>query len=172
MGEPLLQRVAAGELEAVEACIQRYGDLVWSLALKYCGDRHEAEEAVNEVFSELWANARRHEPHIAAEPTFVTMVARRRLIRRTGKSERRRSAARGSASRQPLEHLPLAEQVEVSKAIDILDGMKPEQRQVVELSLCEGYSHSDITNHLHLAPGAVKAHLKKGLLAVGGAQPI
>jgi DNA-directed RNA polymerase specialized sigma24 family protein len=102
------------------------------------------------------------------------MVARRRLIRCMGKSERSRSAGRGSASRQQLENLPLAERAEVSKAAEILDGMNPEQRQVIELSLCEGYSQSDITNRLHLAPGAVQAHLRKGLLAVGvgGAQPI
>jgi DNA-directed RNA polymerase specialized sigma24 family protein len=50
--------------------------------------------------------------------------------------------------------------------------MKPEQRHVIELSLCVGYSHRDITDRLRLSPDAVTAHLTQGLMAVGGSPQV
>jgi len=167
MGLSLLSRIATGDLEAVEDCIQRYGDLVWSLAIKSCGDQGEAEEAANEVFTDLWSSARRYDPRIADETTFVTMVARRRLIDRTGKGHRRPAGGSGTTMSSQVRRLPLDEQVEVARVAEILDGMKPDQRRVIELSLCEGYSHRDITDRLSISPRAVSTHLKKGLMAVG-----
>jgi len=138
-----------------------------SLAIKSCGDRGEAEEAANEVFTDLWSSARRYDARIADETTFVAMVARRRLIDRTGKGHRRPAGRPDTTISSQVRRLPLDEQVEVARAAEILAGMKPDQRRVIELSLCEGYSHRDITNRLNLSPHAVSTHLKKGLMAVG-----
>jgi RNA polymerase sigma-70 factor (ECF subfamily) len=62
---PLLARVAAGEAEAVRECLARYGNLVWSLARRF--EPTEAEDAVQEVFLDLWKSAPRFDPQIASE---------------------------------------------------------------------------------------------------------
>ena len=45
------------------------------------GARHEdAEDVVQEIFIDIWRNAERFDPEVAAEPTYITLIARRRLI--------------------------------------------------------------------------------------------
>ena len=88
MADCVLPRIAAGDPAAVADCIARYGGLVWSLARRFLGNMTDAEDAVQDVFIELWKNAARYDPGLASEPTYITMIARRRLIdrkRRTGR---------------------------------------------------------------------------------------
>src|SRR3954470_14464574 len=77
---PLLGRVAAGDQQAVRECLARYGGLVWSIARRF--EAADAEDAVQEIFLDLWKSAARFDRQIASEASFVAMIARRRLIDR------------------------------------------------------------------------------------------
>src|SRR5215813_10857739 len=83
----LLARVAGGDPGAVRDCLARYGGLVWSIARRFEGG--DAEDAVQEIFLDLWRSAARFDPQIASEPAFVAMIARRRLIDRRRTRQRR-----------------------------------------------------------------------------------
>ena len=67
LNSSLLQRVAAGEAEAVRECIARYSGLVWSLARQFCASAAEAEDAVQEIFISLWRSAATFDPAVASE---------------------------------------------------------------------------------------------------------
>ncbi|MHC4784427.1 MAG: RNA polymerase sigma factor, partial [Planctomycetota bacterium] len=92
MAESLLQRVAAGDMAAMQECIDEYGGLIWSLARRFCPSPAEAEDAVQEVFIALWENASRFDDSKGTEVTFVAMIARRRLIDSGRKHQRRQQA--------------------------------------------------------------------------------
>ncbi|HEY1068798.1 MAG TPA: sigma-70 family RNA polymerase sigma factor, partial [Pirellulales bacterium] len=85
MPDVLLPRVAAGQPSAVDECLARYGGLVWSLARRHTNNTSDAEDAVQEIFIDLWRSAARFNPQAASEATFVAMIARRRLIDRRRK---------------------------------------------------------------------------------------
>jgi RNA polymerase sigma factor (sigma-70 family) len=76
----ILQRISDGDGTAIDACLREYGDLVWRLASRYL-DRApgEIEDAVQEVFVELWLHAGRFDPALGGEATFVATLAHRRL---------------------------------------------------------------------------------------------
>ncbi|HVS18795.1 MAG TPA: sigma factor, partial [Planctomycetota bacterium] len=76
----ILQRIAAGDRQAVQQCIDAYGGLVGSMARRAGLAAGEAEDAVQDVFVALWRSAQRFDPAVAAERTFDAMIARRRLI--------------------------------------------------------------------------------------------
>ena len=80
---PLLPRIAAGDERAVRECVGRYASLVWSLARRWSVDALDAEDAVQEVFVDLWRTAARFDATRASEAGWVAMVARRRLIDRS-----------------------------------------------------------------------------------------
>ena len=80
----------------MDECLQKYGGLVWSIARKLCPNHADAEDAVQEVFIEVWRHAGRFDPQVASEATYITMIARRRLIDRF----RRRSRQLDTASIQ------------------------------------------------------------------------
>jgi RNA polymerase sigma-70 factor (ECF subfamily) len=95
----VLPRIAAGDPGAASDCLARYGGLVWSLARRFLSNVADAEDAMQDVFIELWKNAGRYDPSRASEPTYVTMIARRRLI------DRKRKAGRAPPA-QPLPDEP------------------------------------------------------------------
>ena len=85
----ILERVARGDPGAPAACIERFRGLVWSLARRLCANASDAEDAVQEIFIDVWKSASRFDPAIASETTFVAMIARRRLIDRGRRRMRR-----------------------------------------------------------------------------------
>ena len=89
MAEPLLQKIANGDSSAVDECLAKYGNLVWSIARRYSPNNSDAEDATQEVFLEIWKNAARYDSDLSSEATFITMIARRRLIDRHRKQSRR-----------------------------------------------------------------------------------
>jgi RNA polymerase sigma-70 factor, ECF subfamily len=164
----LLARVADGDEEAIREVIATYGALVYSIARRF--ERQDPEDAVQEIFVDLWKSAARFDPAIASEPTFVAMLARRRLI------DRKRRVARRPVS-ESLEHLPIVVDsssgpelaAEAALAARALDRLPPDQRQVVLLTVCHGLSHSEVASHLALPLGTVKAHARRGLIAIRAA---
>src|SRR5262245_63951716 len=95
----LLGRVAAGDQAAIRECIARYGGVVWSLARRFEARDGDAEDAVQEIFLDLWKSAARFDRQIASEAAFVAMIARRRLI------DRKRTRGRRPTI-DPVQELP------------------------------------------------------------------
>ena len=169
VSEPLLPKIASGDAAAVSSAIDRYGDLIWSIARRFISNQHEAEDAVQEIFIEIWSNAGRFDASKASEVTFVSMIARRRLIDRLRKHKRRPATESyedheihmASDSSAPLEA-----HAEVEQVTRLLNDMRPEQREVMELSIYMGYSHGDIAERLRMPLGTVKTYLRRGLIAL------
>lgn len=165
----LLLRVAAGDPAAVRECLARFGALVWSIARRF--DAAEAEDAVQEIFLDLWRSAGRYDPQVASETAFVAMIARRRLI------DRRRSRARRPAT-EGIDEVPSIPDAQVQRpdacaeanqAARALTRLRPEQREVLVLSTCHGLSHGEIAERMGMPLGTVKAHARRGLMSIRAA---
>ena len=89
----LMQRVAAGDEDAVAELYDRFGALVHKAARQVLAGRTETDDAVQEIFVRLWRTADRYDPRRAKLVTWVMLIARRHLIDRL-----RRSAARPNPS--------------------------------------------------------------------------
>lgn len=165
----ILQRVAAGDPDAVQQCVDEYGGLVWSVARRLLGNHSEAEDAVQDAFIELWKSAHRFDPALSAEKSFVVMVARRRIIDRLRKATRRiDTASVDDDLHEPAsaEHVKIERSAEASMAAEALTELEPDRRRVLELSIYQGMSHSEIAAAVDMPLGTVKSHITRGLAAV------
>ena len=160
MVEPLLPRIVAGDRTAVREAIARYGNLIWSLARK--GSSADAEDAVQEIFVDLWRSAPRFDPNVGSEVTFVAMIARRRLIDRR-RAQKRRPETDPISERAPSTGAPTDLGAEANQAARALDQLRPEQRQVLILTTCHGLSHEEVATKTGMPLGTVKAHARRGL---------
>jgi len=166
----ILSRIAAGDGDAVGECMNRYGGLVWSLARRMAPKT--AEDAVQEIFIDLWKSAGRFDPSKASEKTFIATIARRRLIDRLRKQGRRPQMRSLPEPDEPTaepsvdEHLVIQRGAEAKSAARYLNELRPEQRQVIRLSVVEGMSHSEIADTTGIAIGTVKSHIFRGLAKV------
>ena len=166
---PVLPDVAAGRPEAIAACLDRYGGLVWSLARRNCPDEQTAEDAVQDIFVRIWQAADRYDENLASEATFVAMIARRRLIdlyrkRRpestveidTESLTRFQDSGRDAASHAEMKD-------DARQAEDFLAELPAQQQHVIRLSVYDGLSHSHIAESTGLALGTVKTHIRRGI---------
>lgn len=167
--KPILERVAEGDQAAVGDFISRYGDLVWSLARRYLGNHAEAEDAVQEIFIEIWKNAGRYDRNVASEVAFISTITRRRLIDRLRQFGRRpgmESIDDQIGASQPAVPTTLDDDAEVAQVERVLLGMEPKHREILSMSLYEGYSHSEIASALEMPLGTVKTRVRRGLMHV------
>lgn len=167
MTDCVLPRIAAGDPVAVTDCIARYGGLVWSLARRFLGNPTDAEDAVQDVFVELWKNAARFDPARSSEPTYVTMIARRRLI------DRKRRAARAPAPQVlaeepsgPTATARVEIEDEAAKAAAALAELREDERRVIQMAVYDGKTHEEIAAETGLPVGTVKTHIRRGLIRV------
>jgi RNA polymerase sigma factor (sigma-70 family) len=164
---PLLPRIANGETAAVDECLDRYGGLVWSLARRLSPSLSDAEDAVQEIFMDVWRNANRFREDVASEVTFVAMLARRRLVSRMRQSQRAIGAqpidesTLTYAAPQTPARLDITE--EASQATACLERLKRDEREVLELSIYHGLPQSQIATRIGLPLGTVKSHARRGL---------
>jgi len=169
VAEAILKRVADGDAAAVQECLKRYGGLVWSLARKMLRNSDDAEDAVQEIFVDVWKNAGRFDETKSSETTFIAMIARRRLIDKIRYSTRRISA--DSLDDVLLEPFTRADKtleisVEAEQAAEAMRKLRPEQQQVLRLSIVQGMSHQEISQATGMPLGTVKTHARRGLLHV------
>lgn len=164
----ILERVARGDPAAPNECVARFSGLVWSLTRKLCSSPSDAEDAVQEIFIDLWRSAARFDPSIASETTFVAMIARRRLIDRGRRRMRRPEVPqipetvadtrdRGDAT-ESVEQQSLAQQA--------FGELRPEQQQVLQLAIHHGLSHEQIATATGMPLGTVKTHARRGLIKI------
>jgi RNA polymerase sigma-70 factor (ECF subfamily) len=165
----ILQRIAAKDKTAAQECLNAYGGLVWSLARRMCPNPNDAEDAVQEIFIDIWKNAERFDEAQASETTFVAMIARRRLIDRLRKSQRQPHV--DSIEEMTVEPLKAQDKqmqtmVEGRQAAEAMNALRPEQRQVLQLSIYQGMSHQEIAAATGMPVGTVKSHARRGLMQI------
>lgn len=163
-----MPRVASGDQSAVKACIDRFGGLVWSLARRMLATEAEAEDAVQEIFVDVWQSAYRYDASVASETAFIAMIARRRLI------DRRRKIGRRPSEQMLSDHEPAKSGNgvdepsvmgdELGRATEAFERLSAEQRRVLRLSVFHGLSHEKIARATGMPLGTVKTHARRGLI--------
>ena len=167
MIDSVLIRIARGESAAVNECIDGFGALVWSLARRLSPNRDDAEDAVQEIFMDVWKSAARFDPAQGSEKVFIATIARRRLIDRL-----RRHATRPQfAGEEELDALGFAEpgtrgeiSSEAERAAEAVAQLGEDQQRVIELAVLHGLTHSEIASRTGMPLGTVKTQMRRGLI--------
>lgn len=170
MSTTLLEQVASGDERAMRQCIETHGGLVWSLARRFLPTRVDAEDAVQEIFTDIWKSSGRFNPSVASETTFIAMIARRRLIDRI----RRKTSRPGEVAMteeivqdRGSEPLGLATSItdeDAKSAAEALKQLSVDQQRVLRLSLVDGKSHEQISKATGMPLGTVKTHARRGMI--------
>lgn len=171
----ILQRIAVEDKTAVEECLDKYGKLVWSLALNFLNSREDVEDAVQDIFIDVWKYAGRFDADKSAEASFISLIARRRLIDRLRKSNRQPVTF---FSEEMLQNhsgeadKKLQNYIEAKEAVQHLKRLNPQQRQVIQMSIYSGMSQSEIAEECGLPLGTVKSLIRRGFQKIRESFPI
>jgi RNA polymerase sigma-70 factor (ECF subfamily) len=139
---------------------------VWSLAKRLSRDTAALEDAVQEIFIAIWKNAGRYDPAKASEPTFIAMIARRRIIdrqRRVARSPTLEALEDTSAGAEHAEFAEVDLGDEARRARAAMALLSHDQRRLILMSVVEGRTHQEIATATGIPLGTVKSHIRRGL---------
>lgn len=163
----LLPAVAHGHPDAVSACVRQFTPHLWNLARGILRNAHDIEDAIQDVFVELWRVAGRYDPDAGSELTFVLTIARRRFIDRA-RRHRRTPMTEGDPSLEGTASRTIADPVELRDEVDRVAAafalLRPEHRTILEQALLQGRTHVQIAERTGLPIGTVKSHARRGLM--------
>lgn len=166
----LVRRLLQRDVSAFEDLYDRHSRIVYALVLRILQQAPTAEEVVQDVFLQLWRNARQYDANRGPfVPWLLTLARNRALDHLRLKSERQRRREEQSDELPPVGAAP-----EYEKALDAkrraervraaMASLSPQQRKAIELAYFEGLSHSEIAAKLKEPLGTVKSWIRNGLL--------
>lgn len=168
---PLMEGIAAGDRGAFERLHKKFSGLVFATAFRVLNDPHDAEEVAQEVFSGVWNKSRLFDPKRGKAQVWLSTMARNRAIDRLRSKQRRAQLRDDLQVEQTQESVRpdqgVVEEVRRSEESvvlrDALLRLKPEQREVIEMTYFKGLSQSQAAEALGAPLGTVKARIRRGI---------
>jgi RNA polymerase sigma-70 factor (ECF subfamily) len=166
----LIRAVAGGDERAFASVYDRYSPILLGLLLRILRSRSEAEDVLQEVFLQVWQQARAFDEARGRAFTWLATLARSRAIDRLRAVDSRERAALRSVEDAPPEAEgqewadTAAIRAERAEAVrGALAELPEEQRQVLVLAYLEGMSQSEIAAAKNQPLGTVKTRTRSGL---------
>ena len=161
----ILPLVAKGDEAAMKRCIDSYGPLIWSIVCRRINERVDAEEACQEIFTEVWRIAGRFDSKVSKESTFIGMIARRRSI--DWQRKQNRLPALANLDSLPELSTPSTSNlhsIDRSELWNILNKLPSDTLNLFSLHFEKGLTHDEIARQTKLPIGTVKTKLRRGLI--------
>jgi len=158
----LMRRITDGDETALAAVYDRYGRLVYSVALRILRSADLAEEVTQDIFFQLWRTAPAFNPSRGSLSGWLLVCARNRAISRL----RGRAVEPGAEFREQMAVFTvnleddLAQAQQMSRVRAVVEKLQPAQRQALELAYFEGLTHTEIARRTGEPLGTVKTRLR------------
>jgi RNA polymerase sigma-70 factor (ECF subfamily) len=164
--ELLLERVRTRDQKAMTDLFDRYGSMVYSVALRVLKDTGNAEDVMQDVFFQLWENPGSFVSSRGSLGAWLLVVTRNRAV----------DALRRRRPSDPVEEvvLPaktnLASEAECNTMMEkvrvVLSGLPSDQQRSLQLAFFEGLTHSEIAAQTGDPLGTVKTRIRSALISV------
>lgn len=171
-----ISRVARRDQSAFALLYDRLSGPLYALAFRMLGDANEAEEALQDVFVQIWRRAEFYDATQSSVFSWAALLTRSRVIDRLRARGRRLRiiiastdeepalARKSDASTDPNATEVAERQEEAASVRAILAELPKEQRDAIEMAFFGDLTHHEIASRLSEPLGTVKARIRRGLL--------
>ena len=166
-----LNRIARGELDALDELYERYKTMAYSIALRITNDASLAEDVVQDAFLGAWRNATRYLEGRGSVKTWLLAIVHHRAIdavrrRRPAADLPDRDDAPPPELRLPDVWADVVANLDAAAVRDALAALSDVQRQAIELAYFGGLTQVEIAEQTGTPLGTVKSRMRLGLLAM------
>lgn len=158
----LVERIVEQDQNALAELYERYSDVLLALARRILIDHSDAEEVLQEVFLQVWDQAKRYDGSRSSVSTWLVLITRSRAIDRL----RSRQVVDRTLSAVQQENKDIHTSPEGARAVLIeqrrnrllreMQQLPAEQRQVLEHAFYGGMAQSEIAKLTGIPLGTVK----------------
>ena len=166
----IVRRMASGDHLALGELYDRHARLLYSLALRIVRERSDAEDVLQETFSQVWRQANRFEASRGTVVGWLVTVTRSRALDRL---RQRRTQREGTGDFDRLADsladpsraldLQLVTAEQADRVRQALAALPDELRIPLELAYYEGLSQSEIAERLQTPLGTIKTRMRQTL---------
>lgn len=159
----LVMRIRAGDEQAMSELYDRYGKIVYGIALRVLQDAAGAEDVLQDVFLQLWRTPEAFDASRGSLTAWLAVIARHKAIDRLRKRRPEVDIedcviAAGPDLSDEAERASLVEKVR-----GVLAEMSAEQRAALELAYFQGLTHTEIAEKTGEPLGTIKTRIRSGL---------
>ena len=170
----MIVRIGRRDQSAFSALYDRLSGPLYSLAMKMLEDPVEAQDALQEVFLQIWSRAATYDQEQSSVFSWAVLLTRSRVVDRLRARGRRSrvvvasteetSTTAADASTIESTADTVEKNDEAARVRYVLNNLPFEQREAIQLAFFEDLSHHEIAARLGQPLGTVKARIRRGLL--------
>ena len=154
-----------GRADGLRLAYERFGALVYTLALRGLGDTAEAEDVTQQVFVAAWKGRDGFDPARGALAGWLVAITRNKIADAL-RSRQRDQRILAQMTSVATVAMPEAEpELAVDRVLlaDELARLSEDQRQVMMMAFYSDLTHEQIAGTLRMPLGTVKSHIRRGL---------
>ena len=168
----LMQGIQAGDPDALSQLYDRYNGILKALILRVIHNEAEADDLLQEIFMEIWNQAKNFSAQKGKPLGWMVTLARRRAIdglRKKQAYQRAEERLQNETEQQPDAWVHNATEEEIllsdtrSLIRKVIRGLPPAQQQAIDLAFFKGMSQREIAAKTNTPLGTVKTRLELGL---------
>jgi RNA polymerase sigma-70 factor, ECF subfamily len=168
----LMLGIQSGDADALSQLYDRYNGIVKALILRIIHNETEADDLLQEVFMEIWNQAKNFSAQKGKPLGWMVTLTRRRAIDALRKRQayaRAEERLQAEPEQQPLAWVQNVTEKEIragdTRALmaKVIDSLPAAQQQVIELAFFQGMSQREIASNTNIPLGTVKTRLELGL---------
>jgi len=170
----MIERIGRGDQSAFSALYDRLSRPLYSLALRMLGDAGDAQDALQDVFLQIWSRAATYNPEQSTVFSWTVLLTRSRVIDRLRARKRRlrivdsatgdEDADVADASTMESAADTADKNDEAARVRSVLNNLPSEQREAIKLAFFGHLTHHEIAARLGEPLGTIKARIRRGLL--------
>jgi len=170
--EALMQAISQGNAAALSTLYDRYASILKALTIRVVHDEAEADDLLQEVFLQVWHQAKNYSSDKGKPLGWIVTLTRRRAIDRLRKRQaycRAKDRFEVTTDRQPESwvHNRIENDIHLEDMRTFLKAkievLPPFQRQAIEMAFFKGMSQREIALETHTPLGTIKTRLELGL---------
>ena len=168
----LMLGIQSGDADAFSQIYDRYNGIVKAPILRIIHNETEADDLLQEVFMEIWKQAKNFSAQKGKPLGWMVTLARRRAIDALRKKQayaRAEERFQAEPEQQPLAWVQNVTEKEIEAGdtrvlmAKVINSLPEAQQQVIELAFFQGMSQREIALHTNIPLGTVKTRLELGL---------
>lgn len=168
-----MNRVQNGDAKALRKIYGSYKNILFGLIVSMLKDREEAEDCLQEVFTQLWEKADRFDASKGNLYSFIVTMARNKAIDRIRSRAYKDSKQEDhtisdfsltpeSDFNNPEEDLELTERANLVRSA--LQKLSSKEREVLKVAYYGGMSQTEISEKMEIPLGTVKYRMRQGMI--------
>jgi len=163
----LLRRVGLGDRAAFEALYRRTSAKLFGVCLRILPGRHEAEEALQEVYLSVWRRAESYDPARGTAMTWLITMARNRAVDRLRSGGKFTPApielADTVADGAPLATAIIEEGQDTARLAHCVGTLEAHEAVLIRTAFFEGATYAELATRVAMPLGTIKSRIRRAL---------